>query len=139
MNIDHTMENTHRTVENVLENGFRKFTDFGCGIANKYTWFCTPRYFFLVINILVPLLVPLLTARLFWYVIVLGLRLAIGNADRAIFILAAPLLTWYQVPHTAFYVYVSVISFRGCLQVYDTKIRLIVLHIFESTISMKMY
>ena len=67
-------------------------------------------------------------------IFLMAIRLAVGNADKVIFVLAASFLTYYQVPHTAFYVYISVVGFTGFLQVlrYESTLRPQILGLFGS-------
>ena len=60
------------------------------------------------------------------------IRLAIGNADRIIFALGACFLTYYQVPHTVFYVYILVVGFTEFLQLlkHVSRLRLVFLEAF---------
>lgn len=73
---------------------------------------------------------PFLLFALSVLTIPLGVRLALANADRVIFVLASSFLSFYQIPRKAFYVYISIIGVTGFLQFlrYDSEIRIVILN-----------
>ena len=77
-------------------------------------------------------LFPIMIVSIIMIIFLMAIRLAVGNADKVIFVLAASFLTYYQVPHTAFYVYISVVVFTGFLQVlrYESTLRPQILELF---------
>jgi hypothetical protein len=125
------MENTHYTLASFFAKVVVTVVDFykaGNGIAVSSLWFRVPWVVFCVITVL-----PLVFVAPLTFLMLTGIRLAIENADRVIFVLAASFLTYYQVPHTAFYVYISVVLFTGFFQILNeaTTLRLVLLELFS--------
>jgi hypothetical protein len=125
------MENTHHTLASIFVKVVERVWDLymsGYGVASRSLWLLIPWRVFCVIT-----WPPIVFVYILTYFILTGIRLAIGNADRVIFVLAASFLTYYQVPHTAFYVYISVVLFTGSFQILKeaTTFRLVLLQVLS--------
>ena len=105
------MENTHHNFYHKVVERATNFTVSSCdGIFACSRWLLVPWIVIWVITL--PLL--LFVAFLIFFICI-EIQLAIDNVGRVIFVLVASFMAYYQVPHTAFYVYISVVIFSGFL------------------------
>ena len=100
------MDNDHYTIERCGTKFFRNLVVFFSQRLKLSAWWA----------ILYILFSPFMFFFLLLLTIPFSIRLAVHNADSVVFVLASSFLSFYQIPRTAFYVYISVIGFTGFLQ-----------------------